>query len=54
MLPSEAIEEFKQLWKQEYGREIDTLKAEKVASKLLLIMKAVYNTIIYRREPSWR
>lgn len=45
MLTNEAIEEFKQLWKQEYGREIDDEKAGKIANKLLVMMKAIYKPI---------
>lgn len=45
MLTSEAIEEFKQLWKQEYGREIDDEKAGEIANKLLVMMKAIYKPI---------
>lgn len=45
MLSREAIDEFKQLWLKEYGRSIDDKVAEKIATKLLTMMRAVYKPI---------
>lgn len=45
MLSREAIDEFKQLWIEEYGRSIDDKKAERIAVKLLMIMRPIYQPI---------
>lgn len=44
-VPTEALTEFKQLWLQEYGKPIDDRIAEKVAVKLLTMMKPIYKKI---------
>lgn len=45
MLNQECIQEFKKKWLLEYGREIDDKVAEKIATKLLTMMRAVYKPI---------
>ena len=41
-ISTEALTEFKQVWLKEYGRSIDDKIAEKVATKLLTMMKPIY------------
>lgn len=45
MLNQEALDEFKKLWLEEYGRSIDDKKAERIAVKLLMIMRPIYQPI---------
>lgn len=42
---SEALEEFKQLYKTEYGVELDNQTAMEKAGKLLMLMRVVYRPI---------
>ncbi len=44
-LPTEAIKEFQQIWLIQYGRPIDEKVAEKVAIKLLNMVRAIYKTV---------
>lgn len=41
-LPKEAIEEFKVLYKKEYGLELSDEEASRQANKLVDLYKAVY------------
>ncbi len=45
MVTQEALEEFKRLYKQEYGIELDDRAALYKAQKLLVLIKAVYKPI---------
>ncbi len=45
MLTNEALSEFKELWKTEFGEEISDEKAMKEAINLLTLMNAVYKPI---------
>lgn len=53
MLTREAIDEFKQLWLKEYGRSIDDKKAERIAVKLLMIMRPIYKPIPKREGKTY-
>ncbi len=38
-VPPEAVEEFKQIWKKEFGEELSDEKAHEEARDLLVLMK---------------
>ena len=45
MISKEALEEFKQIWREEYGEEISDDFALKQATALLSVMDKVYRPI---------
>jgi len=45
MLPDEAIEEFKEIYKKEFGEELSNEEARKRAERLFGLFKAVYDPI---------
>lgn len=45
MLTKKALEEFKEIWKMEFGEEISDQKATEEALNLLTLMDAVYRPI---------
>jgi hypothetical protein len=45
MLNNEAIEEFKKIYQEEYGIELDDQTARLKAEKLITIMNAIYRPI---------
>lgn len=45
MLPITAINEFKKLYKAEYGVELDDKTAKAKAEKLITIMSSIYTPI---------
>ena len=45
MISKEALEEFKTIWKKEFGEEISDEKALDKATRLLNLFKAVYKPI---------
>ena len=42
MISKEALEEFKRIWKKEFGTEISDSDALESATKLLNLMKIIY------------
>jgi len=46
MIPKEAIEEFKKIYKKEFGVELSEEEALRRATNLLNLYKAVYRPII--------
>lgn len=49
MLPKEAIEEFKEIYKKLYGEELSDEEASKRANNLVNLYKAVYLHVIEPR-----
>lgn len=45
MLSQQDIEEFKKLFKQEYGIELDDKKAQYIAERYLIFTEAVYKPV---------
>lgn len=45
MLPGEAIEEFRAIYKKEYGEELSKEDAREKAERLFRLVKAVYSPI---------
>lgn len=45
MLSKEAIEEFKEIWRKQFGEEISDEKAVEEGINLLTLMNAVYRPI---------
>lgn len=45
MLSKEAINEFKQIYKEEYKVELPDINAMEEATKLLMLMKTIYKPI---------
>ena len=52
MLPTEAIEEFKQIYKKEFGIEISDEESLRRASNLVNLYRAVYDTGPKKEESS--
>jgi len=50
MLPKEAIEEFKRIYKAEYGEEISDKKATDLAINLVLLFKRIYRPLPRERK----
>jgi hypothetical protein len=42
MVSTQALNEFKQIYKEEYGIELDNQTAMEKAERLLMLMRAVY------------
>jgi len=49
MLPKEAIEEFKRIYKAEYGEEISDKEASDLAVNLVLLFKRIYRPLPKQR-----
>ena len=45
MISKEALEEFKAIWKKEFGKDISDAHALEQATNLLTLMKVVYSPI---------
>lgn len=45
MVSTQALNEFKQIYKEEYGIELDNQTALDKAERLLMLMRAVYRPI---------
>ncbi len=45
MVSTQALNEFKQIYKEEYGIELDSQTALEKAERLLMLMRAVYRPI---------
>lgn len=45
-LDKQAIDEFKQIWKKEFGEEISNERAMEEGSKLIRLFKVIYKPII--------
>lgn len=45
MLSNKALDDFKRIWKEEYGEEIDDEKATRQAINLLTFFNAIYRPL---------
>lgn len=45
MLPKKAIEEYRKIYKEQYGKEISYAEAEEQGTKFLSLFKAIYRPI---------
>lgn len=45
MLSKQALDDFKKVWKKEYGQDISDQKALEEGTALITLMKAVYRPI---------
>ena len=45
MVSTQALKEFKQIYKEEYGVDLDNQTAMEKAEKLLMLMRATYRPI---------
>ncbi len=52
MLPKEAIEEFRQAYRQEYGKDIEPTEAGELAMSLINLMRIVHRSIPLAQPPS--
>lgn len=50
MVSTQALNEFKQIYKEEYGIELDNQTALEKAERLLMLMRAVYRPIRRRKK----
>lgn len=44
-IPKEHLEEFKKIWKEEFGEEIDDIKALEQSNKLCTLIKTIADYI---------
>jgi hypothetical protein len=44
MLPDEAVKEFKEIYKEEFGHELSNEKVKRKAENLIGLFKAVYDS----------
>jgi hypothetical protein len=45
MVSKEALQEFKKIWREQFGEEVSDAEALEQATKLLTLMNAVYRPI---------
>lgn len=50
MLSQKAIEEFKEIWKAEYGQDLSEQEAMEKAERFILLFKAIYRPIQLNKE----
>jgi len=49
MLPKEAIEEFKRIYKQKFKKDLNDIEASRRANNLLNLYKAIYGSASFGR-----
>jgi len=50
-LPERAIQEFRELWKQTYGEDLDFETAKEQAEALLAVTRFAYTPQPYQKQP---